>query len=378
MRRLFSLGINKLRVLFGGKLWLFPVTLLLAALAFFAVRCAVTAKCSETVGLSAVDECGGAHSSRLVNELENAPGFTVIRAADTESAKDDIASGRTEAILVIHEDFDARAGDDGASGLISLYMAPGSVSADLIRETVSGKLISVRAEMRAKAELVSQGFDASRFDAYAAEFDAPRLYTIITIGGGNIADRAVFGRGFPGYAGFAALAVMLILLTLTKQLSESSSRLVAVRLRAVKSGGTLGFFSDAAAVLFVTLALALIAFLISPDRSRGLALSLAAYSLLMTGLCLLLSKLGGSLRIDMASPFIALVTSILGGCFADPGSLSPAFAFVSKLTPQGQLIAASGGKQAFAAVLAIEGIALLAAAFIASRGGTAFQKKRLH
>ena len=69
----------------------------------------------------------------------------------------------------------------------------------------------------------------------------------------------------------------------------------------------------------------------------------------------------------MASPFIALSTSILGGCFADPVSLSPFLSAVSKLTPQGQLISFIHGSTEFAAILLAEGAVLCICAFLTQR-----------
>ncbi|MBO4848255.1 MAG: ABC transporter permease [Clostridia bacterium] len=367
MRRLVSVALKKISVLFGGKPLLLPLTLALLSLCFFAVRTAVTATRSGEVRMAAVDECGGGLSAKLLDSVASAKGFAVTVLPSAREARSAAADGEVEAVLIISKDYDRLILDPDAAGLITLLTAPGSVSADLIRETVSGKLIAQRAELRAKDGLAADGFSLEDFDAFAAEFDTPKLCRVESAGGGSEPDRAVFGRAFPGYAGFAALALMLVMLTLAKQLSQSSSRLVSLRMASLRNGRALDFAGDVLSVFSAALLVSAAAFAFAPERSIYLAAGLVSYSFCLTGLCLALSGLLGTGRIDMASPFIALVTSILGGCFVDPGGLSPAFSVISKFTPQGQLTAAAGGAPAFAGLLLAEGALLLAAALVIRR-----------
>ena len=110
------------------------------------------------------------------------------------------------------------------------------------------------------------------------------------------------------------------------------------------------------------------AFAFAREKTLSLASGLLGYSLLLSGVCCLLSSLNAGLRTDVIAPFAALITSLLGGCFAD-ASVSPALALISKFTPQGQLVLAASGEWAFAALLAAEGLLLAAA-------GAAVRKKR--
>lgn len=357
MKRVFLLAFKKIRVLFGGRLWLFPLSLALISVCLLAVRHAVTAEANTNVRISMIDECKGPLSTKLTEAIKNAPGFTVLFPGSVEKAEDDIAEGRSEAIVIISADYDQRLGGNDGHGLIRVLTAPGSVSADMIRETVSGKLLLSRAELRVRQELAAEGLDDRDYDRFALEFSAPKLYSIRETGGGS-SDRAVFGQGFPGYAGFVSLAIMLVLLSLSKQFSERGALLVGARLGSIKNGRAAAFLSDALSLLSPILAYSAAAFAIAPARSTGLAFGLVSYAVCITGLCRLSASVGGSGRIDMASPVIALVTSILGGCFVDTGSLSPALAVIAKFTPQGQFIAVTAGKPVFCAVLIAEGLAL--------------------
>ena len=362
MRKLISLTFHKISVLFGGRPLLLPLCLAALLLAFFAVSHSVTAKRSDSVRIAAADECGSELSDALIEELGSVEGVDIARFDSRSEAEDALISGSVEAILVIDPDYDSKL-SAGESGLIGIITAPGSVSAELIRETAAGKLIAQRSRVRMLQTLVSEGYDVSSFDEYAAEFDTTSIYGVVSKNGSG-ADRAVFGQGFPGYEGFAALALMLLIMTLTRRLSSEDARLVSRRMLALKNGRMLDFSSSALALFICGLLFSAAAFALAPERSPWLAAGLICYCLNITGLCMLLSRFFSG-RVDVASPVAALVTSILGGCFMDAGSLSPAFAVISKFTPQGQLIAAVNGSPAFALLLLGDGVIMLSAAFAA-------------
>lgn len=365
MRRVFALTIKKIAVLFGGRPLLFPIMLAVLALLFYTAAEVNGAQRRAEACLTLVDEQRSEYSSALADAIADTEGFTVRLAEDEERALADIADGRSEAVLVIRSDYDEKLLSDNASELITLMMAPGSETQDLIRETVSGKLLAQRAYAKTREGVVSDGLDPVKFDELYRSFDAPRLYTVASIGGGKGLDRAVFGQGFPGFTGFTALAMMLIMLTLTRNFSEASSRGTGKRLRAVRGGSGLGFVTDGLACLAVSLSMALVSFALAPDKSPALGLASAAYSVELTGLALLVSRIIGAGRIDVASPFIALVTSIFGGCFADTASLSPAFRTAALVTPQGRFIAASSGSYLFAALMAGLGLLFAGLAYLA-------------
>lgn len=371
MRRVFALALRKISVLFGGRPILLPASLAALALCFITVGSVINADRSQDARISIVDSSNTELSRKLVSEIVNTPGLSAVSSDDMRSAEDDIAEYRSEAILVIKEGYEEHIADESISSLITLLMAPGSVSADLIRETVSGKLLAQRAQIRAVKQLESEGMDTDLFYEYCGEYESPSIYKVTSAGGGKSVSHAVFGQSFPGYAGFAALALMLIVLSLTRQLSAASSKLVGMRLRVPLKGRLIGFLSDSAAVFITAFAFAAVAFALCPNRTASFAAGLLCYCLLLTGLCILLSKIVGAGRIDVASPFIALVTSILGGCFVNLGKTAGILSTIAKFTPQGQLIAASSGSYAFAALLAAEGILLLAVSYLIGRRASA-------
>lgn len=362
--KIFSLTFKKISVLFGGRPLLLPAAAAALALCLAVISGICSAGKSDSVRITIVNESGGELSNELVAQLKETPGLYINMSESIGEAENEVSRGSSEALLHILDGYDEHVADEKISGLIRLVTAPGSVSSEYIRETVSGKILAKRAEVRVLKGLEDEGYDISEFDSYMEELNAPQIYRIESFGGGVSAEKAVFGKGFAGYEGFAALAVMLIMLTVSRQFAERSSKLVTERLRSIRCGIGLAFGSDLLALFLPAVFFSLIAFALAPERSPRLILGLCAYSLMITGLCLLLSNAGGGGRIDVASPFIALATSILGGCFADLGSLSPALSAISKYTPQGQLIAFVHGADLFAVILAAEGLLLCVLAFL--------------
>ena len=359
------LAMKKALVMFGGKPWLLPVTALALAVCFAAFSLAVSAKARSEASVAVYDACGGEYSEKLVSSLSSSQGFKVISVSSEREAYDLVLSADAEAVLTISHDYDDALTQASASDLVSIYTSPGSVTAELIRETLAGKIIAQRSYKGVKEDLACDGFDAASLDGFMEEYDAPTLYQVTGMKGGA-ADTAVFGQGFPGYEGFIGLALMLVMMTLSHRLSSQSSRLVGTRMLSLERGLALDLASDTAAVFGLCLIFCVPAFAFAPNKTLILAVSLICYSAAISALCVLLSRVVSSGRMDVASPFIAFVTSLFGGCFADISALSPALGVISKLTPQGQLTAAVHGTPVFASVLLLEAAVLAAFALIVS------------
>ena len=352
--RIIKHSIKKILFMLGGRAVLLPAILLALLVCFAAFGSAMSAKISPYCRIAAVDGSGGELSSRLLSELEGEEGFLVLPCESEYEAKKLLLDSEAEAMLVIKEGYDEALISGDASGLIAVTTVPGSVSSELIRETLAGKLIAQRTNVSARSALASEGFDAALLDGYINEFDAPTLYSVRSVKG-RASDSSVFGQGFPGYEGFAALGLMLVMLTLAHRLSSHEARLVASRMGVIKHGALLDSASDGLSVLSLCVLISCAAFAFAPEKSVLLAVSLLAYSVFITGLIMLIVRHVRSVRMDMASCFIALVTSILGGCFADFSSLSPVLSVISRLTPQGQMTAALHGAPIFIFVLIAEG-----------------------
>lgn len=368
MRKLVSSALYKLFAMFGGRRML-PLVYVLLALSLAAVGAIMRAGTPQRVTLALLDECCGEYSAQLAAGLENEDGLSVIRCRTAAEGEDALLLGRAEVLLRIAPEYDEKLLAETASPLVTLESAPGAASAELIRETAAGIMIANRSAALVSKELERDGFDPSLLPGFMEEFVSARLYRVETVGSGD-AERAVFGADYACYEGVCAFAILLLTLTLSRRLADGSARLVAFRLGSAKHGREISFLGDMLALFAAGLPACVIAFVFAPERSAAFAVGLICYCVCAAGLCMLLSRFGAAGRIDIAAPFIALLTSLIGGCFADLGSLSPALTALARCTPQGQLIACAKGLTLFAPLLAAEGmiLALLSLLFGRKKG----------
>lgn len=367
MRRLFSCVKYKFHVLLNGRPLFYLAGLLLLALTFLLVYFAVTAEKESGIKLAVFDECGGESSEKLVGYLKTAPGFGVKIHSSREAAENAVYLGKAEASLIILPEYDRLLAEGETDGLIVISVSPSSLSTDVIVETAAGGVMAEKARLTAVKALEREGYDTSSYDAYAGEFVPPTMVTIRELSGTG-SDRAIFGRTFPGAEGFYALALMLVMLTLSKKLGGADEIAVSKRYAVLKSGRAVDLVSDVLALFSISLIVSAAAFVFLPDKSFMAAVAYIAYAFAVSGLSLFAASLSAGDRHDAVSPVFALVTSIIGGCFADTTAFPKAMKTVSYLTLQGQFIASSGGKAAFIPVLIAVGILFALLSRVKRRG----------
>ncbi len=354
LRKVFQAAVRKLMSAFGGTEVLLPVYILLAG-CFLAAAAIVTAKAPSRISLAVADTCQGPYSRELTEAIMNEEDIEPLLCSSVEEGEDFLLRGKAETLLIITPEYDEKILDDTAESLITLRTAPGAASANLLRETIAGILLARRSSARLRQGLEEDGFDGSLLEPTSREIDLPPLIQTTTAGGSEAAFRAVFGSAYACYEGVAALALILLLLTMSRRLNDPFSKEVSSRLSVLGNGSRLSFFSDAGCLFLAGLFGTLLAFVIGPDRSALLLAGLLCYTVCISGLSLLLSSFGVTGKIDLMAPFLALATSIIGGCFVDLSSLSPSFKTLARCTPQGQLIAAVREQPVFLVVLLAEG-----------------------
>ena len=150
-------------------------------------------------------------------------------------------------------------------------------------------------------------------------------------------------------------------------MSDSYSKNVSERIETQQNGRALAVFSDLIAMIAVGLLISAEAFILSPEKSFAGALAWICYSLCVSGICLLVSRFNTTGRIDILAPFLAIVTSLLGGCFTDLSVLSDAWRIAARCMPQGQMLAAANGKLIFCVLMLAECAAAVFAAILIQR-----------
>ena len=377
--RILRVSLHQIKAMFGGPLA--AVALVVALLlAFSAVSGALDSARADAVRLVVLDQDNTAESQALTAALLDNPSLNIIIGADEASARNMLALGRAEGLLVIGAGYQAAVVADQDKLMLRYVSAPISASGEAVREIVSGSAIAARSKVRAqhRAELALEELTPAQQETFATLLNESftETYTIGTIGGTDSGaatgggGRGVFYALSARYEGFVAFGMLLCMLSLSAFFSRDTTRRVQLRMRALPHGALLAFWSDALALFLPGVGMALIALLARGGATLLQAEMLLTYAVNLTGLCLLLSRAGGvGGRVDVLSVFVALLTGLAGGCFADFAALSPALRLVSLFTPQGLLLAGLSGDQYtvwYWLALLLSGVAMLALSYRAA------------
>lgn len=368
IRTLLPISLHKITAFFGGRR-AFVLVCILLCICFGATAMISGAKSSEDVHVAIVDLCQEPLSESLCLSLSDTEGIRTDVFHTISDGEDCMLFDSAEVLLIIPEDYDQKIAEDTVGSIVTLKTAPGAGSVQLLRETVAGLLTAQRSEVRVKAQLVTDGImtedDDSAFRRYMDEITTPRIYTVDTYGKKNATELNTSELLHASYSGVGALALLLVLLTLTRRMSDAYSKNVSERIETQQNGSMLAMISDLLALFAVALLISAEAFLLSPEKSFPGALAWICYSLCVSGICLLISRFNTSGRIDILAPFLAIVTSLFGGCFTDLSVLSEGWRFVARCMPQGQMLAATNGHHVFCLLLIGEGaVAVLAAVLL--------------
>ena len=363
--RFLSLVFKKQRAMFGGVL---PALVMLALLTLcsFAADGALRATRPDSIRVLVIDEDASPESKALTDALSAHAGLTVTASDSPAAARRALSLGRAEGLLLLSSGYGAGIRTGDTDGRLRYESAPLASSGQAVREIVSGAVARQRIHARAYRDAEAMLGELSPADraalTTALSAPLPAAYTVRTAGrGAPAATRSVYAAFSARYQGFGALCAMLCLLTLSAFFGREESLAVNDRLRVLPHGGALAAGSDVCALLLTGLLTVLPAFLpMTAIRLRDV-LSFAAYVFCVTGLCFLIGRFGRAAgRIDVLSPFVALFTGLLGGCFLDLSAVSPALRTLSLFTPQGLLLEAVSTDTLFAplALLAVGGICL--------------------
>ena len=368
-------SLYQMKAMFGGPIA--AVALVVALLlAFGAVSGALGAERADAIRLVVLDQDNTAESLALFAALRGNPSLAVSTGTDESSARSMLAFGRAEGLLVIGEGYQANIVADQDQLMLRYVSAPLSASGEAVREIVSGAAIAARSRVRAqhRAELALGALSPAQQEAFSALLEEPFMaaYTVGTIGktgssAASVESKGVFYALSVRYEGFVAFGMLLCMLSLSAFFSRDTTRRVQTRMRTLPLGARLAFLSNALALFLPGAGMALIAIFLRGGATLLQAAMLLTYAVNLTGLCLLLSRSGGiGGRVDVLSIFVALLTGLAGGCFADFAALSPALRLVSLFTPQGLLLAGLSGDTYvvwYWAALLLSGAAMLALSY---------------
>lgn len=385
---IIRLALQKIRAMTGG--YCFFAALLAAGFAlFFAVAATLGTERTEVLNIAFADE-DNSPVSREFAALLNADGKARFAATEFETrtaADEAVRSGKAEGVLIILKGFGAGLAA-GEEPFLEYRASADAASAQAAEEIIGGNAIALRSRLRAVGyaeEFLNReltGKELSELEAAAKEYyneqaDAVRFERV---GGNNEkAGLSVFGALRARFAGVGAFVVMTLLLALGAWTGSNAARAVERRLAAEKNGTALSFWSSYLALFICGAAMYAVMYAAAAAAGRsapnlGELLASGSYLFCTGALALIVGGADASGRMSLAAPFIAFVTSLLGGCFADTAAQGGIVAKLAFLTPQGLCIAASDGNYLCLAALVCVGIVLLAAKRIALRAR--FAEKR--
>ena len=391
MKTLFKtllLSVRKLPAMAGSGFALL-LSLVTAFIMFFAAYSALNAKTPTSLKIACVNNDRSALASELISSITNANGSSVeltVCAAFDEAEKLS-AESAVEGVLVICEDLEDNL--KRGKSAFEYYPSNGASSAQAVRELIAGEAVTIGSRLRSEEYFESltgrSPSDAENLElrkafeaALAAEGSAVTKETVLSSASLSEKPREtnLFSAFFARYSGFTSFVIMLILLMLGAFCGSLDERRSFERIAAIKHGRWMGFFSNLFALLIFGALLLAVSFI--PSGKAGLLqfASGSAYIFCCASLAILLGSLSSTARAELASPLIAFLTSLAGGCFTDLSALGAGFKTLSRFTPQGQYLSALNGEKLFIPVLFAVGLLFLLLATLLTRAASRADQAR--
>ena len=325
----------KSRAMSGG--WLGVTVLCAVALLCGAVsRQATSNSTPGALTVAVVQEDHSPQADDLLERLEQVDGLALHPVE-----RDEIASilrwGDAEGVLTIGDGY-GTALADGEPLPLSYESAAAAASNQAAREIVAGQVTAQRARLRGlddAARLLERSLTAEEETELLANMDQrydalPPLYTV-TAGAGAAAPWSATAPPLGG----TLLLVLFTLLTWGAWMARPDVVRVDQRMTSVHGGRSLSYGTDLLSLWFTGAVVGGLS-LWSLKAPPAEWLSVGAYVLAAGVVVRAVTRLAGvGGRVDLLAPFLALITSLLGGCFCPLDQFSPWLERLSWLTPQG-------------------------------------------
>ena len=365
------LSIRKLPAMAGSLIALFAAIVATIPM-FLTAYYALNATIPTSFRIAYLDSDGSAISNKLVTLIEKANGSSLelIECASFEDALRLCESNEVEGFLEICSDFE----ENLKKGRRALEYHPseGASSAQAARELIAGEAVKLGSRLRSEDYFSSVTGAAPNdsekrelFEIFASQLssDDSAVEKETVFRGGSTVEKPremnALSAFYARYSGFTSFVIMLLLLMLGAFCGSRDEQHILERISSIKHGRALGFFSTLIALMLFGLLLLIISF-IPAGKANGLQIaSGVSYVFCAASLSILLGSLSGTARAELASPLIAFLTSLAGGCFTDPSALGPSFQTLARSTPQGQYLAALNGEKLFIPIMLAVGTMLL-------------------
>lgn len=286
------------------------------------------------LAVAVVQEDQSPEANDLLERLKQVEGLALHPVERDETASV-LRWGDAEGVLTIGEGY-GTALAEGEPLPLSYESAAAAASNQAAREIVAGQVTAQRARLRGLDDaerLLERPLTAEEKTELLAAMDQryedlPPLYAV-TAQDGAAAPWSVTAPPLGG----TLLLILFTLLTWGAWMARPDAVRVEQRMASVHGGRIVSYGTD---LLSLWLTGAIVGGLWSLGAAPADWLSVGAYVLAVGAVVRALTRLAGvGGRVDLLAPFLALITSLLGGCFCPLDQFSPWLERLSWLTPQG-------------------------------------------
>lgn len=310
----------------------------------------------DVIVVAAVDEDVSGYSGLLLERLSEKEGIR-LTVTERKSALDMLDGGKAEQMIIIRKGFEDAVKRGGSKGLIELFSAPSSYSADFTREITAGETMRLVTANMAASSVEAQygrlgikqgGSFREEVISYAEAFWKPR--PLMTIDYRELKAGVVTKPEHPelpvssaASAGLVTVFIMFYVLFGSGWLIEERMNGTIKRLGA-GTGALAASFWGGVLALFAAGMLQILLFSAVQKIFFGVALfsGLLSYLVLISYLfaviaasMFLSSVLKTQAQLQAGAPVLALFTGFVGGCFWNFASMPEKVAKLALVTPQG-------------------------------------------
>ena len=288
------------------------------------------------LAVAVVQEDQSPEANDLLERLKQVEGLALHPVERDETASV-LRWGDAEGVLTIGKGY-GTALAEGEPLPLSYESAAAAASNQAAREIVAGQVTAQRARLRGLDDaerLLERPLTAEEKMELLAAMDQryedlPPLYAVTAQDGAA----APWSATAPSLGG-TLLLILFTLLTWGAWMARPDAMRVEQRMASVHGGRIVSYGTDLLS-LWLTGAIVGGLSLWSLGAAPADWLSVGAYVLAVGAVVRALTRLAGvGGRVDLLAPFLALITSLLGGCFCPLDQFSPWLERLSWLTPQG-------------------------------------------
>lgn len=358
-----SVTFYKLKMMLADKLF-FAAMIIIPMLITVAAGYALRYEKLNTIPVAIVDEDMSSSSQLLTDRLKEKEGIT-LHVTGREEAERMLENSEVEQVYIIRPGFGKAIENGESDGLIEVYSAPSSYSADFTREVVAGEAFRLIMNNAAANEVTGK-YDELGIDmgsgfrdeviAYADSFWEPEpLLTVdyreLNGTGAEPVDRVSMPAATASSAGLITAFIMFFMLFGSGWLVEERTNGTIKRLGAGHGAVAVSFAGSilalfAAGILQIVMFGAILKLFFGIVLFNGVLsyITLLSYLLAVVAISMFLSSvLKTQAQLQAGAPVIALLAGFMGGCFWNFVEMPERIRFLSLLTPQGWALNALNG-----------------------------------